>query len=82
MSRKQLIGEIVRDYRHSVRMGMTEHQAQQVLIDMMADYLEAEAERAYSTGEKAGRFGAMSDFDHERLHGTGRKSQLGSQNHI
>jgi hypothetical protein len=61
MTPKQIIAEIIRDYRYNVRMGMTEHQAQQVLADMICDYLESEKERYFEMGIKSGRFAERSE---------------------
>lgn len=83
MKPKHVVEEIIADYRRNIMLGMTERQARLTMLDMLVDYIEAQNERHYTIGEKAGRFGAMTDarFGHVASYDMGGKVQLGFFDH-
>lgn len=56
MTPKQVIDEVLSEYRHNIKSGMNERQALDLLEAMLLDMLEYEKERSFNMGVKSGRF--------------------------
>lgn len=63
MTPRQIIAEIVNEYRYSIQLGMTERQARQVMVEMFLDYFESEKEKHFELGVKSGRIAAHHERD-------------------
>lgn len=62
MTPRQILAEIIRDYRYNVRMGMPVDQSLEVLKVMVVDMIEFEKEKAYDIGVESGQAGAFHDL--------------------
>jgi hypothetical protein len=62
MTPRQILAEIIQDYRYNVKMGMPVDQSLEVLKAMVVDMIEFEKEKAFDLGVESGRSGAIHDL--------------------
>lgn len=62
MTPTQIINEILRDYKNSMKHGMTQKQAFEILRVMLVDVLEYEKEMAFDMGQESGVYSVMADL--------------------
>ena len=59
MTPRQILAEILRDYKFNMEMGMTKEQSLEVLKAMVVDLIEYEKELSHKEGFEAGQYSIL-----------------------